>query len=727
MRCATEFTPKVRPRGNRRTRSLPLAFGVMRYERTSVASALDGRGPTVSGVSPHQDVELLCIDTIRTLTMDAVETAASGHPGAPMGMAPMAFILWTEFLRHDPTSPDWVDRDRFILSAGHASMLLYSLLHLTGYGLEVEELKAFRHWGSRTPGHPEFGVTPGVEMTTGPLGQGFATGIGMAMAERSLADRFNRPGLDVVDHRVFGIVSDGDLMEGISSEAASLAGHLKLGKVVYMYDSNRITIDGSTDISFTENVKKRFESYGWHVSSVEDGNDLPALRDALACATRDERPSLIEVRTTIGFGAPTKAGTPEAHGAPLGEAEVFATKAAMGWPEAPGFLVPAAVRAYMEASMDRAHQARARWLELFDRYEAAHPLPAEEFKRVVAGELPGDWDLGLPVFGPMDGPVATRKASGAAINALAPLLPELVGGSADLAGSNNTDISEGSYFGPGRSGRNIHFGVREHAMGAALNGMALHGGLRPFGGTFLVFSDYMRPAIRLAALMGAPSIFVFTHDSIGLGEDGPTHQPVEHLAGLRAMPNLLVLRPADANETIQSWRVAVSHRSGPVALCLSRQDLPVLAQTATTRARVERGAYVLQDPSQGPPEMILIGTGSEVHVCLEAARLLESVGIAARVVSMPSWELFEKQQEEYRAAVLPPEVTMRLAVEAGSPMGWCRWTGSSGDVIAVDRFGASAPAKVLFQRFGFSAEGVAARALEMLERAGRDGQDGGAS
>ncbi len=684
--------------------------------RISTARSSRPDGSAVQ-VEPDGDIELLCINTIRTLSMDAVENAASGHPGAPMGMAPMAYLLWTEFLRHDPADPDWVDRDRFILSAGHASMLLYSLLHLSGYGLELDELKAFRRWGSRTPGHPEFGVTPGVEVTTGPLGQGFATGVGMAMAERLLADRFNRPGLEIVDHCVYGIVSDGDLMEGISSEAASLAGHLMLSKIVYLYDSNGITIDGTTDLAFTEDVEKRFRAYGWHVQVVEDGNDLPGIRLALEEAIEDDRPSLITVRTEIGFGAPTKGGKPEAHGAPLGRAEVQAAKSGFGWPDSPDFLVPAAVRTHIEASVTRRRKARSGWLERFARYTEAHPLDAAEFQRSVAGDLPPGWDLGLPVFGTEDGPLATRKASGIALNAIAQSVPELVGGSADLAGSNNSAIDGAPYLEPLTSGRNIHFGVREHAMGATLNGLALHRGLRPYGATFLIFSDYLRPALRLAALMGVPSIFVFTHDSIGLGEDGPTHQPVEHLASLRAMPNLVVLRPGDANETVQAWRVAMTHRSGPVALCLSRQDLPVMRRTARSRAPVERGAYVLYDPPEGHPELILIGTGSEIHVCLEAARLLESVGISPRVVSMPSWELFERQQESYRCAVLPPEVQVRLAVEAGSPMGWCRWVGPAGGIVGLDRFGASAPAETLFQRFGFSPEAVAARALELLERA----------
>lgn len=660
-------------------------------------------------------LELACVNTIRTLAMDAVERARSGHPGAPMGMAPMAHVLWTRFMRHNPADPGWVDRDRFILSAGHASMLLYSLLYLTGYDLSLDDLKNFRRWGSRTPGHPEHGLTPGVETTTGPLGQGFATGVGMAMAERRLAERFNRPGFPMIDHHTYAIVSDGDLMEGLASEAASLAGHLRLGKLVYLYDSNSISIDGPTDLAFTEDVGARFASYDWHVARVADGNDLEAISEAIAEARSERRPSLIVIRTHIGFGAPNKQDTAAAHGAPLGPDEVRAAKRALGCAEDGDFDVPGLVLERMRAAGTSAGREQERWLTRMDEYAEAHPTDAAELERVTRGELHPGWDAGLPRFVAEQGPVATRTASGAALNALAAALPELVGGSADLAESNSLLIESADVFRPGRSGGYVHFGVREHAMGAALNGMALHGGVRPFGGTFLIFSDYMRPAIRLAALMETPSIFVFTHDSIGLGEDGPTHQPVEQLAGLRAIPNLVVIRPADATETVEAWHWAIGYREGPVALCLTRQSLPVLELPEGDRPPVERGAYVLQDPD-GLPDVLLIATGSEVHLALEAAALLEAESVRARVVSMPSWELFERQDAVYRDSVLPPSVTARVSVEAASSFGWRTWTGSQGELVGLDRFGASAPGGVVMERLGFTPSNVARAAFRALTR-----------
>lgn len=664
------------------------------------------------------DLDAACINTIRTLSMDAVERAQSGHPGTPMGAAPMAFVLWTKFLKHDPADTEWIDRDRFVLSAGHASMLLYSLLHLTGYNLTLEDIRSFRQWGSKTPGHPEFRMVPGAETTTGPLGQGFANGIGMAMAERFLADRYNRPGLDVVDHYVYAICSDGDLMEGVASEAASLAGHLRLNKLVYLYDANQISIDGSTDLAFSEDVGSRFKAYGWHVSTVEDGNDLVALEDAISAARSDERPSLVVVKTHIGYGAPTKQDTAGAHGAPLGEDEIRAAKEFLGWDPDAEFLVPDEVREHFVGSTDRGAIERAAWLEKLDRYRGEHPEEGADFDRISKGDLPQGWDDDLPRFTPDDGKLATRKASGKALNAVAEAIPELVGGSADLMESNNTEIEGAEIFRPGQAGRYIHFGVREHAMGAAVNGLGLHGGVRAFGATFLIFSDYMKPTIRLAGLMELPSIFLFTHDSIGLGEDGPTHQPIEHLAGLRAIPNLKVIRPGDANETVEAWRFAIGHREGPVALCLSRQGLPVLQETSEQRPAVERGAYILHESGDGSPDIILIGTGSEVHVIREAADLLAQSDVAARVVSMPCMELFQEQPESYRHDVIPPTVTVRLAVEAASPLGWHRWIGPSGDVVTIDRFGASAPGDRVLSEFGFTPENVARRSLQLLESDG---------
>lgn len=664
------------------------------------------------------DLDQLCVNTIRTLAMDTVEKAKSGHPGMPMGAAAMAYVLWTRFLKHNPADPSWPDRDRFVLSAGHGCALLYSLLHLTGYDLPLAELKQFRQWDSRTPGHSEYGRTPGVETTTGPLGQGFATGVGMAIAERMLAARFNRPGHTIVDHYTYAIVSDGDLMEGVASEAASLAGHLRLGKLIYLYDDNKITIEGSTDLTFTENVAERFEAYGWHVQRV-DGHDLRAVEAALRAAQAEQkRPSLIIARTHIAYGSPNKQDSPQAHGAPLGEEEVRLTKKALGWPTEEPFYIPNVALAHFRRALEAGSAAQTAWQARFSAYENAYPELTAEWRRVMSGELPKGWEEHLPTFDSAAGPMATREASGKVLNALAPYIPELVGGSADLAPSNLTYLaSMGDFQAANHGGRNLHFGVREHAMGAILSGMALHGGLRPYGGTFLVFSDYMRPAIRLAAMMRLPVIYVFTHDSIGLGEDGPTHQPIEHLASLRAIPQLTVIRPADATETVEAWKAALQHRKGPVALALSRQKLPIIDRSTYAPANgVTRGAYVLAEASAGHVDLILLATGSEVPLALEARARLEQQGVSTRVVSMPSWELFEAQPQEYQKAVLPPQVTARLAIEAGVSQGWCRYVGDKGAVWSIERFGASAPYKVLFQKYGFTVENVVESALEMLKK-----------
>ena len=657
-------------------------------------------------------LDQLCVNTIRTLSIDGVQKANSGHPGMPMGMADVAYVLWTRFLKHNPTDPDWPDRDRFVLSAGHGSMLLYSLLHLTGYDLPLEELQRFRQWESRTPGHPEYGETPGVETTTGPLGQGFGNGVGLALAERMLAAEFNRPGYKLVDHHVYAIVSDGDLMEGISHEAASIAGHLGLGNLIYLYDDNHITIEGDTQLAYSEVAKKRFEAYGWQVLAV-DGHDRAAVADAILSAQADvARPSLIICRTHIGYGSPNRQDTAKAHGEPLGADEVRLTKEALGWPAEAQFLIPEEVLTTFRKALDDGASAQRAWEDLFARYEKAYPDLAAEWKRRVAGELPADWDEALPRFETEDGPLATRAASGKVMAAIAPVLPELVGGSADLHPSTKTYLSaypaveKGDY-----AGRNLHFGIREHAMGAIVNGMALHGGLRPYASTFFVFSDYMRPTIRLAALMKQPVIYVFTHDSIFVGEDGPTHQPVDQMASLRAIPGLVVLRPAEANETAAAWRVAVEHTQGPVALVLSRQGLPILEEVSV--AGVARGGYVLADAEN--PRVILMASGSEVALAMEAKGLLAQEGIAARVVSMPSWELFEAQSPTYRDEVLPPAITARVAVEAAMPLGWERYVGPGGKVIGMSTFGASAPYKVLAEKYGFTAQEVVAQAKSCLK------------
>jgi transketolase len=659
----------------------------------------------------------LCINTIRVLSAECVEKANSGHPGMPMGAAPMAYVLWTRFLKHNPHHPAWFNRDRFVLSAGHGSMLLYSLLHLTGYDLPLSELLKFRQWESKTPGHPEYVLTPVIDTTTGPLGQGFANGVGMAVAERFLAATFNRPGHEIINHFTYAIVSDGDLMEGISHEAASLAGHLGLGKLIYLYDDNHISIEGSTDLAFTENRTARFEAYGWHVQQVQDGNDLDAIEKAIVSAQKESRkPSLIAVRTHIGYGSPNKQDKASAHGEPLGKEELKLTKQKLGWPLELEFSVPDEALNLFRAAVEQGKAEEAKWVSLLDGYRKAFPDPAKELDRWMKGDLPEGWEKDIPVFPPDPKGSATRAASGSVLNALAKTIRNLLGGSADLAPSNQTLIKgEGDFQAEHFGGRNLRFGVREHGMGGILNGMALHGGLIPYGGTFLIFSDYMRPAIRLAALMHLKVIYVFTHDSIGLGEDGPTHQPVEQLAALRAIPSLTILRPCDASETAEAWRFALNHRSGPVALALTRQGVPVLDRSVfAPAAGLQQGAYVLADPPKGKPDLLLIASGSEVHIAIEAAVKLEQQGISCRLVSMPSWELFDKQSESYRREVFPPEIKARVAIEAGRTQGWWRYVGEKGDVVGIDHFGASAPYKVLYEKFGITADRVMEKALKLL-------------
>ena len=661
------------------------------------------------------DLDQLCINAIRTLSIDAIEKANSGHPGLPLGAAPMAYVLWQRHLRHNPYEPGWPGRDRFVLSAGHGSMLLYSLLHLTGYDLQTSELQSFRQWESRTPGHPEAFVTPGVEATTGPLGQGSANAVGMAMAERALAHRFNRPGFRVMDHMTYALVSDGDLMEGLSQEAASLAGHLGLGQLVYLWDDNQISLDGPTSLTFTEDVGARYEACGWQVLRVSDGDtDLAAIDRALVAARENtSQPTLICVRTTIGYGAPTKAGTSSVHGSPLGQKELEGTKQALGWKAEP-FSVPDEVREHFAKGADRGRDAAKEWKAMLGRYQQEHTDAHREFLRTWSGELPEGWASDLPSYRTGE-KLATRQAGGAALNALAARVPGLLGGDADLGCSTTTVIKDGGSFAGDGSGRNIHFGVREHAMGAICNGMAYHGGVRPFAATFFCFSDYMRPAVRLAALNGLPVIYVWTHDSVGLGEDGPTHQPVEQLMSLRAMPNLWMLRPGDANETIECWRVAMLRRDGPAGLVLSRQKLPVLEGTAEkAHTGVARGAYVLAD-TDGTPEVLLLATGAELCVAMEARSLLERDGIGARVVSMPCWESFMEQGAEYQERVLPRAVRARVAVEAGITLGWERWVGTEGRIVGIDRYGASAPGPVVLEKLGITADNVARKAKQCLD------------
>ena len=651
------------------------------------------------------------INTLRFLSADGVQQANSGHPGLPMGAAAMAFTVWTRHLRHNPRNPKWMGRDRFLLSGGHGSMLLYSLLHLTGYDLSLDELKNFRQWGSRTPGHPEYGVTPGVEMTTGPLGQGFATGVGMAIAATHLAATYS-PAL--FDNYIYAIVTDGDLMEGVASEAASLAGHLQLGRLIYLYDDNHISIDGPTDLAFTEDRAKRFEAYGWHVQKLDNGNDVDAIDVAIQAAKADSRPSIIMCRTIIGFGSPKRQGTSKIHGEPLGDEELNAAKENLNWPKEPRFYIPDDVLDFYRESMERGQKSEDAWKQKFSEFKKADPEKGAELERRLAGKLPKGWEKNLPVF-PADAKgMATRAASGKVINALAPILPELIGGSADLAPSNNTKIDNVPAFQKeSPQGRNFHFGVREHAMGAALNGMALFGGIIPYGGTFLVFSDYNRPAIRIAALSHIPSIFVFTHDSIGLGEDGPTHQPVEHLAALRAIPNLTVIRPADANETVQAWKAALARRDGPTVLALTRQAVPTFQPS---NLQLEKGAYVLVTLGKKVPDVILMASGSEVSLIMDAARKLHEKGHSVRVVSFPSWELFEKQDKTYQESVLPKKVTARVAVEAGVSLGWERFVGSGGRVVSIERFGASAPYKVIYEKLGLTVDNIIAQAKSVMPK-----------
>ncbi len=661
-------------------------------------------------------LDLLSINTIRTLSIDAVQKANSGHPGLPLGAAPMAYVLWQYHLKHNPKNPQWADRDRFVLSAGHGSMLLYSLMHLTGYeSMPMAELERFRQLGSKTPGHPESYVTRGVEATTGPLGQGGANAVGMAIAERFLANLFNRPGHTIVDHHTFALVSDGDLMEGVNAEAASLAGHLRLGKLVFLYDDNQISLDGPTTMTFTEDVGKRYEAMGWHVQRVERGDtDLGGLDAAIAAAKADgSRPHLIVVRTTIGFGSPNKAGTSHAHGSPLGPDEVKLTKKALGWDPDQHLFVPPEARAHMAAAVERGRLAEGAWSERFAAYEKAHPALAAQFSAAMAGELPKGWDEKLPSFKAGD-KVATRKASGEVLNAIASSVPNFLGGDADLGVSTLTIFKDGGSFdGQSGKGRNIHYGVREHGMGAALNGMLCHGGVRSFAATFFTFSDYMRPSVRLAALSKLPAIYVWTHDSVWLGEDGPTHQPVEHLMALRAMPNLWMIRPADAAETAEAWRLAMLRQDGPTGLVLTRQNLPVLdRQKLAPAAGVRRGAYVLSDAPAGKPDVVLIATGSEVPLALAAQELLATKGVSARVVSMPCWELFMQQDAAYRESVLPAALRARVSIEAGVSFGWERFVGEAGAKVAIDRFGESAPQEQLMPHFGFTKEKVA----EVAER-----------
>jgi transketolase len=648
------------------------------------------------------------INTLRFLSADAVQQANSGHPGLPMGAAAVAYTLWTRHLRHNPRNPNWMGRDRFILSGGHGSMLLYSLLHLTGYDVSLDDIKNFRQFGSVTPGHPERGLTPGVEVTTGPLGQGFGQGVGMAIAASHLAATFNKPDHELIQSYIYGVVTDGDLMEGVASEAASLAGHLQLGRIVYLYDDNHISIDGSTDLAFTENRAARFEAYGWHVQTVDDGNDVEAIDKAIQSAKADPRPSLVCVCTTIGYGAPKKQGTAKAHGEPLGDEELNAAKQNLGWALEPRFLIPGDVLEFYRNAVDVGRNMEDDWEKKFIAYRKEYPELSTELERRLRGELPQGWDSDLPMFTADEKGMATRASSGKVLDSLSTKLPELLGGSADLTPSNNTRFAEaGDFQKENRAGRYLRFGVREHGMGAALNGMNLFGGVIAYGGTFLIFSDYMKPAIRIAAISHIPTIFVFTHDSVGLGEDGPTHQPIEHLAALRAIPNMVTIRPADANEVREAWKVAIARRNGPTALALTRQAVPTFG--AVNSPAVERGAYVLKD--FGKPTLILMATGSEVGLVLGAAQRLHEEGMGVRVVSFPSWELFEKQDEAYKESVLPKNIQARLAVEAGATLGWERYAKS---VIGLDHYGASAPYKVIFGKFGFTVENIVARAKELL-------------
>jgi transketolase len=671
-------------------------------------------------LNTNPELDQLCINTIRTLALDAVQKAQSGHPGLPLGAAPMAYVLWTRFLRHNPRNPKWENRDRFLLSAGHGSMLLYALLHLTGYDLPLDELKHFRQWGSKTPGHPEYGLTPGVEITTGPLGQGFANGVGMAMGAAHLGARFNKDNFPLIDHYIYAIVSDGDLMEGVAAEAASLAGHLKLGKLIYLYDDNHVTIEGFTSLAYSDDVPKRFAAYGWHTSTVADGNNLAEIEAAIRAAQAvEDRPSLISVKTIIGFGMPTQ-GTRKAHSDPPGEDAVKETKRQLGWPEDKQFFIPDEALAQFRKAIDRGAELEANWRTLVEKYEQEFAAEGQQWRTMITGDLPAGWEDHLPEFEEPKS-IATRVASGEVINALAPVIPALIGGSADLGVSNNTDIKSSHSFAAGAyDGRILHFGVREHAMGAALTGISLSGGLIPFGGTFLTFSDYMRPAIRLAALSEVQVIYVFTHDSVGLGEDGPTHQSVEHLAALRTIPHLFVIRPADPAEVSEAWRIAILRRHSPTALALTRQKVSVIDRKKFAGAEgLRRGAYILAEAETAAgaptnPRLILLATGSEVSLAMEARQTLQSEGTPTRVVSLPCWELFEEQSREYREEVLPPSISARLSIEAGVGQGWDRYVGQSGDIICLNRFGGSAPGDVALRELGFNVENVLQRARALL-------------
>jgi len=662
------------------------------------------------------ELDELCINTIRMLSVDAIEAANSGHPGMPMGAAAVAYVLWTRFLRHNPSNPQWPNRDRFILSAGHGSMLLYALLHLTGYNLPLEEIKNFRQWESLTPGHPEYGRTSGVETTTGPLGQGFATGVGMAIAAEYLAHYFNRPGSNLFTYNIYGVVSDGDLMEGLSYEAASLAGHLNLGRIIYLYLDNKISIEGSTELTFTEDIRLRFEAQNWHVQKV-DGYQLENIARAIEEAKGERnKPSLIIARTHIGYGSPNKQDTADAHGAPLGKEEVRLVKEFFSWPEDKEFYVPEVALKEFRTSKEKGERLEAEWNSVFQRYRKEYPEMVESWERMMKCSSPDVWEDAVPEFLPEDGPMATRQASGKVLSSIAPKIFSLIGGSADLGPSVKTYIPSSGEFHEDRGGRNIHFGVREHVMGAIFNGLALSK-LIPYGGTFLIFSDYMRPAIRMAAMMGLHVIYIFSHDSIGVGEDGPTHQPIEQLAALRAIPNLTVIRPADANETVHAWKMALENTAGPTALILSRQGLPVIDRKRYADASgLTRGGYILTDPGEGGPEIILIGTGSELHLAVDAHEQLKMEGIRSRVVSLPSWEVFNGQSKEYRDHVLPPHIKARLAIEAGIPLGWRGFVGLEGEIISMESFGHSAPGKVLFEKFGFTVESLLMKAKGLLEK-----------
>ena len=667
--------------------------------------------------SEQKDIEQLAINTVRILSADAVQKANSGHPGTPMALAPIGHVLWSKVLNYNPKNPHWANRDRFILSAGHACMFQYSFLYLTGYDLTLDDIKNFRQLHSKTAGHPEYGLLDGIEVTTGPLGQGFANGVGFAIAQKYLAARYNRPGFDLFDYKIYAICSDGDLMEGVASEAASLAGHLELGNIIYLYDDNHISIEGDTDITFNEDVAERFRAYGWHVQVVDDANDTKAVANAIQNAKEEiSKPSIIKVRSHIAYGSPNKVDTAGAHGSPLGADEIKLVKKFFGFDPEQSFVVPEEVLKYYHESGAKGATTEQKWNELYASYKAAFPELAAEYEQAISGELPAGWDANLPVFSATDGKMATRQASGKVLNAIAAALPNLIGGAADLAPSTDTNLKAyKSFTVENRDGRNFHFGIREHAMGSALNGMALTKGIIPYGATFLMFSEYMRPPIRLAAIMKIRPIFVYTHDSIGLGEDGTTHQPIEQLVSLRSIPNTLVIRPADANETAQAWRVALEHKDGPVILVFSRQGLPILDQEKYGKAsKLEKGAYILSD-SKKKPDVILIATGSEVTLILQAQEKLKSEGIDARVVSMPSWELFDKQSDSYKEKVFPKSVKKRLAVEAGSPLGWHKYVGDKGDVIAMNGFGESAPAEQLFEEFGFTVENVVKKAKALLK------------